>query len=493
MKHQLKQLLNHPWFFPVLLFNYGWFCILFAEKYPANDGFGTDGYVYLTFVTDFIHSHFFDTYYIHRVLPSFVIRAILKLCSLELSPVNVFYSYEALNLISIVTAGYFIKKILVSFNVSLKNQLLAFVLLFVNFALLKWPFYFPVMTDTVTFTLSIMLLYYYLKNSSAGLVLITLTLAFTGPMAYYQGLILIALPYRKIEYRKMPAIGKWSLYGFSVLLFMLAFFYVIIISQKNTDLAFVLKIDQNLLWLSVFVLVIMYAAYAKLFMNAELFSLSCIHSSIVVLRLLAAIAVFAGVMLFISMMKVPETTIYPMIKILENPMVTALIKPFLTIVSHFTFFGVFFCLLIIFWNDFARILSTSGWGLIGAFALNLYLYGIMPESRTLMNLFPWALVFLIYAINNRVFSNAFYYIIAFLCFIVSRTWLPINLQTMNNVDENGSVDFPNQLFYMNLGPWMSLKALYINGLIMAICLIIIISVLYISRSFKFKEDLDNVV
>jgi hypothetical protein len=349
------------------------------------------------------------------------------------------------------------------------------------------------MTDTVTFTLSIMLLYFYLKNSLLGLILITTALAFTGPMAYYQGLILIALPYRKLDYRDMPPIGKWALYGFSILLFMLAFFYVIIIKDENTDLAFVLKIDQDLLWMSVLIILIMYAAYARMFMNAELFSLSCIHSSIVISRLLSAIVVFAGVILVISMINVPQTAIYPMIKILKNPIVCALINPFLTIVSHFTFFGVFICLLIIFWRNFARMISTSGWGLIGAFSLNLYLYGIMPESRTLMNLFPWVVIFLIYSINNKVFSNSFYYIITILSLLVSRAWLPINLQAIDKVDENGSIDFPNQLFYMNMGPWMSLKALYINGLVMLICFVIIVSILYASGESKARKYFKNVV
>jgi hypothetical protein len=42
------------------------------------------------------------------------------------------------------------------------------------------------------------------------------------------------------------------------------------------------------------------------------------------------------------------------------------------------------------------------------------------------------------------------------------------------VDENGSIDFPNQRFYMNIGPWMSEKAYYINAIALVICLIVLV-------------------
>jgi hypothetical protein len=478
MKQQLKQIIDHNWFFPVLLLNYGLFYILFQEKYPANNGFGTDGYVYLTFVTDFTKSPFFDSYYIHRVFPSFTIRAVLSLFSLELSPVNVFNSYEVLNLLSIVCSAYFIKKILLFLNIGFKNQLLAFTLLFVNFALLKWPFYFPVMTDTIAFALSIMLLYFYLKNNIAGVVLITILLAFTWPMGYYQGLLLIAFPYKRIEYLSLPLFSKMTVYVLSAFIFIISFILIIIIGKADTHLIYVPKIDRMLLPLSVVFAIVIYLGYGKLFLNARIFNIAYFYESLKVKRIGLSVGVFLLVSFFIRSLELPVSGFYPTSAILENPLVHSLVRPLLTIVSHFTFFGVFICLLIIFWKRFAAIIGTMGWGLIGAFALNLYLYGIMPESRTLMNLFPWALVFLIYAINDLSFSNLFYVLISFLCLIISRIWLPINLEDVSLIDKNGSIDFPNQKFYMNMGPWMSEYAFYLNGIAMIISFSVIMLMLF---------------
>jgi hypothetical protein len=49
-----------------------------------------------------------------------------------------------------------------------------------------------------------------------------------------------------------------------------------------------------------------------------------------------------------------------------------------------------------------------GWGLVAAFVLNLYLFGMVPESRRLINLMPWLTVFLIKSLNRYSFSNSFY-------------------------------------------------------------------------------------
>ena len=143
-----------------------------------------------------------------------------------------------------------------------------------------------------------------------------------------------------------------------------------------------------------------------------------------------------------------------------------------------TFFGIIICLLVFYWSKFTHVVVQSGWGLVGALALNLYLFGIMPESRALINLFPWVVILLIVAINKVNFSNVFYFTIVALSFIASRIWLIIDLKMNSSTDTNGSIDFPSQKFYMNMGPWMSEKAYYIMGAAMLLSLLILFFTLY---------------
>lgn len=482
IKQQLKQILDHNWFFPIILLNYGLFNILFAEKFPANNGFGTDGYVYQTLITHFNHSFFFDSFYIHRIFPSFLIRNFLLTFSMELSPQNIFYGFEVLSLMSLVISAYFIKKILKFLNIHLKNQMLAFCLLYVNFALMKWPFYFPAMTDSVAFALSIILLYCYLKQNVPGLVIVTFLAAFTWPMAYYQGLLLIAFPYQRVSFIPLTQTWKIVIYLVSVMLFLSAFVFVIIINKGDTNLIYVPKIDRDLLPYSVVFLLIFYLGYAKLFFNADLFNLKLFFRSLNFMRILTACGTFILITLLISFLKVPSTTIYKMSTVLENPIIHSSVRPLLTLVSHFTFYGIFLCVLLFFWNSVTKTISQSGWGLVGAFALNLYLFGIMPESRMLFNLFPWLAIFLIFAINKFSFSKAFYITVSCLCIIASKIWLLIDFENDyaqgNVIDRNGSMDFPNQRFYMNIGPWMSEKAFYIHGAGLLVSLVILFFLLY---------------
>ena len=60
----VKGMLSHRWFFPILMLYYGIFYILFGESYPFNGGLSTDGYVFSSFIPDFTKSYFFDIYYV---------------------------------------------------------------------------------------------------------------------------------------------------------------------------------------------------------------------------------------------------------------------------------------------------------------------------------------------------------------------------------------------------------------------------------------------
>lgn len=478
----LRQIIDNYWFFPIILLNYGFFYILFGEKYPAQEGFGTDGYVYQTLITQFDQSHFFDSFYIRRIFPSFLIRNILTAFSLELSPKNIFYAFEMLSLICVSLSSFYLKKIMAFLKINLRNQMLAFMLLFVSFALLKWPFYFPAMTDTMALALSTILLYYYLRQNIIGLTIITILLAFTWPMGYYQGLLLIAFPYRKIEFIPMQQKEKFILYALSFLLFVVAFIYVILIKKTDTNLIFVPKIEKNLLAFNFFFLLIVFMSFARLFFNAELFNLKLFFNSLNYIRIGFAAGIFSIIMLAIWKMGLPKSTVYETSTIIENPIVYASVRPMLTIVSHYAFFGTIVCLVILFWSSLTKAIAQSGWALVGAFALNLYLFGIMPESRTLINLFPWITIFLIYGINKYSFSNSFYIVVGCLCVLTSKIWFLIDYEMDYElgmvVDKNGSIDFPNQRFFMNLGPWMSEKAYYIHGTAMLLNFMILFFLLY---------------
>jgi hypothetical protein len=355
------------------------------------------------------------------------------------------------------------------------------------------------MTDTVAFSLSIMLLFAYIKDNVAGILLLTLILAFTWPMGYYQGILLIAFPYRHMSFTSFGKAARITLAILSVLLFLAAFVYVILINKADTDLIFVPKIEQGLLPYSVMFVSLIYLGFARLFFNKEIFNVGYFIKSLDLKRIVLALITFTAVTFFISMLDLPPSKIYKVSAVLENPIVHSLVRPLLSIVSHYSFYGIALCMIIIFWRDISIKVSRSGWALIAAIALNLYLFGIMPESRMLINLFPWLVIFLIYSINDHNLSNTFYVVTACLCLAASKIWLLIDYEMDYDLglvtDANGSLDFPNQRFYMNLGPWMSEKAYYLHGAAMIISFLILFFMIYkitFSKENKLKIELRSV-
>src|ERR1035437_466911 len=108
---RLKAILNSQWFFPALMLYYGMFYISFGESYPFHEGLHTDGWVFASFIPDFTKSFFFDTYYVYRILPSFLVGVCLKLLSIDTSVHHIFIGFRILNIVSIVLSCYFFKRI----------------------------------------------------------------------------------------------------------------------------------------------------------------------------------------------------------------------------------------------------------------------------------------------------------------------------------------------------------------------------------------------
>lgn len=478
---KLKSLLNHQWFFPVLMLYYGMFYILIGEIYPFNGGLSTDGYVYSTFIPDFKTSGFFDAYYVHRILPSFIISEFLKLFATKPIIPNIITAYQILNVVSLILTCYFLKQILILFKISFKNQLLAFALFLLNFGIIKSTFYLPVLTDTFALMLSTLLLYYYLKNNLFGLIICTLLLAFTWPMTYYQGLLLIAIPFSVLPFTPPLKWQKKLIYGASVLYILVLIIIYIYIQKIEVTTDYVMRINRTLLPLSIFGVLLFFFFSAKIFLNKTLLDLPLFLKKLNYKRLLISVGVFVVVFLIIFFLNPKPIPYYSTAQTLREPIIYALIRPFIYIIADISYLGIIVCLLLMFWSSFCKTVSQMGWGLVAALALNLYSFGMVPESRRLINLMPWLTVFLIKSLNKYSFSNSFYIVVGLLSLLGSKVWFLLN----NNegyppmqLDKNGSMGFPYQKLWMNFGPWMNEQMYYVQGAVMLLFMAILFFTLY---------------
>ena len=487
---KLKTILNHQAFFPVLMLYYGVFYILFGEVYPANEGLSTDGYVFASLVSDFKNSFYFDAYYVHRIFPSLIVRIFFNTFSININNQNIFSAFQILNLVGITLSCYFLKKIFILFNIGCKKQLLGFTLFLINFGIMKFPFYLPVMTDTLALMLGTALLYFYLKNNTIGIIACTIMLAFTWPMGYYQGLLLIAFPINSLPFSQPFKWQKSIVHGISVMYIIILITIFIIIEKRDIEISFVARIDKNLLPLSIAGIILLYFFFAKIFLNKTLLNVSLFFNKINYKRLIVSVFVFSIVFIIIHFLNPNPIPTYSTAQTLRDPTIYSLIKPLITIVSHTTYFGMVICIVLLFWNSFCKTVSQMGWGLVAALGLNLFLFGITPQSRHLINILPWIIVFLMLTINKYSFSNSFYVVVGILCFITSKIWLSFNNYAdypPMQLDKNGSIGFPHQKLWMNIGPWMNEQMYFFQGAILLAFMAIIFALLYKIKITESKK------
>ncbi|MGB3946831.1 MAG: hypothetical protein WBM13_02495 [Bacteroidia bacterium] len=482
----LKKIIYNKWFFPSLLLYYGIFYILFGEWYTKT--VSTDGFVFYNIMIYWEKQKHFDTYYVYRILPVFIFRTVYNLFSINTSVENVFVGFQIFNLLSIITSSIFLKKIFGLFKISEEKQVLGMFIFLTNFALLKFPFYLSVMTDSFAIMLSVLLLYFYLKNNTLLIATTTLLLAFTWPMGFYQGLLFIALPVKFQSLSPLNELQKKLISGGAILYVLITIVIYVYIQQQEINIQQVAKIDRTLLHLSIAGALIAYLFFSKIFYNQNLLNIKSFFEKLDYKRIALAVFVFVIVTSIVKMLNPSPEPTYTTEQMLRDPFMHALIKPLIFIVADITYFGIAIFLLLFFWNSFAKVVSQLGWGIVAAIALNLFLFGITPQSRHLSNLFPWVIVFLMKAIDKYNFSKLFYITVAIAGILISKIWLVLNnfeAYPPMQLDKNGCMGMPHQKFWMHIGPWMNEQMYFIQGSIFLLIGVVLFTLLYkIEKSTK---------
>src|SRR3989337_2805737 len=181
---------------------------LFSEKLELSEGLGWDGRLYAYIVLKLellINNRLIDEYDIQKIFPSVIVHYALKFLNLIISlfdptlviiPTSkvIINSFLILNSVCIIAASYLWLKILDSFQLDVKDKLFAFVALFINFAFLKFAFYYAVLTDTFAFMVGMLMLYFYLFRNNVGLIVCAIVGFFSFPLLFYCAFLLFIFP-----------------------------------------------------------------------------------------------------------------------------------------------------------------------------------------------------------------------------------------------------------------------------------------------------------
>ncbi len=485
-KNFIVKIFSLEYIFPFFIGVYGILNVLYAEKLPANGGLGWDGYKYAIIAKDFLKSQAIDNYTIMRIFPSALVHIVFKMFQVAFTINSIIIGFEIINVISLVITAIFLKKIFQHFDITLKNQILGFLLLFGNYANAKFAFYYPVMTDSAALCLSTMLLYFYLKNRTINLLLISLIAGFTWPIIFYQGVLMFVFPLVHQFFQPFTKVKTILFHAFSAHLALLAIFYFVYINYQFKPMLLTLPLDFDIIVYSIFSVVLMYYFFPSMLMNKLFFSKVYLKKVIDVKRVLLAVIILIGFNLLIRYLNYKGSQGLLSSNLLSDRLLYSLVKPFITIVAHTNYFGGIVLLVIIFWKRFSITVSEYGLGIVLAFMLNFYFFAEFPESRTIINLLPWLVVFVLKAIDQLNFNKFFYTVILVFNLLSSKMWLMINYADVPVFNSDNTIGFPNQKFFMNWGPWMSVDMWKLQTIVVAFTLVVLLLILY---RLDFKKGL----
>src|SRR5665648_546361 len=164
------------------------------------NGFGWDGQVYGNLTLNYFNEIFekgVDGYYIQRILPSSIVYVLMCIFKISFTTNNVIISFTIYNTLLILCACYIWGLIAIELKLSIKGVWLGYIGLFINFPILKLPFYYPVLTDITTLFLGLLIIYFYLKNNNLGIFITMVLGSFTWASFFIMSLPLFIFKFNK--------------------------------------------------------------------------------------------------------------------------------------------------------------------------------------------------------------------------------------------------------------------------------------------------------
>jgi hypothetical protein len=446
---------------------------------PANDGLGWDGYRYYSITLDGMQSNVLDSYLVFRIFPCLFIRALLKILSIQIDPPHVIMAFKIMNSILIGLSALMVKRIFDYFKLNTLAQFIGFMIVFMNYGILNFTFYYPVMTDTPTYFLSIALFYFFIRGELLNILLVGLIGAFTWPVLFAMALALVLFPNKKVEY---VSINKWLqllLCSLSLVYGLTMGWYILYQRAEKIDMAFALPIAEAMLPVTFAGVGLLFFFIPFVLGNKTFFSLQYYKSLINGNRIFAAVFMLLTFFIIRGSLHVSSTEYMTPYNLIKIHMIFAFARPLTTIVNHFNYFGSGILLILIFWRRFAAFISTFGLGISGAILVNLVFFSMKPESRAQVHNMPWLLILISLYIGQFNFNKIFYALIILINLIAAKLWFFFNYDyTDNKLLPDGTIGFPDQWFFMNLGMWMTERVWLWALIITCVCLLLFILSLY---------------
>jgi hypothetical protein len=483
---RIKLIAKHDFLILLIVFIFGLCNFFWGEVIPANGGLGYDGTTYASIVKNFPMAVFekgLDAYRVGRILPSGIVWSGLSVLQKPLTNYKILTAYRLYNLGLIVLASLAYVLIARELKFNIRTRWLGFIGLFLNVAVAKHFFYYPVATDQTAFVLGLLLLYFFLKNNKIGLLITTILGSFTWPLMMYYGVFLYIFPKKAIEKEKA---GARLILPFSILFVcgLLILFIKVYNDEKTIGLLEAVgaaQVVDSVIYLSMLT-VLAYIFYGlKIALdNIGFPSFQSILKSTSASRFVVGLLVLILVTSIVSLLT-DDPGVLSIQWFLEGIALNSIVRPFGSLVANVIYYGPVLLLTLFLWKPFIQIVRQHGLGL-SFFIVGNFFLSINAESRMLMPTLPFFVVFTALATQELKWKASIYWFLGIVSFLFSKIWLLMNTtEPMTGVP----LQFPLQYIFMNHGPWMSNQMYVIQGIFVLVTGVIVFMLI------KYPCLLDN--
>ena len=422
-----------------------WFIINYSygDHLNVNDGYGWDGKTYAEIAIrfmSFIHHGLLDNYRVRRIFPSFIVFLSSKILGYSLNvPANVvhaFYCYNVLLIFSAMVGLYLIARLQ---NWTFPVCIVAFSALFLNYGVLKMTTYYTVLTDYSAFAIGLWMVYFYLRDTVWGLILVTIIGGFTYSMLSFCGFLLLFFPRENSLNRsrftvKLPikiAINPFWISGIVGFIFCISAIHFLGTYHPSefSERYRTLMVSYIGPMTSIHSMPMGVASVLGLFFYI-LFALKPFIKSRILIyftlrRVMLALTIFLGLTILQRLIANPQLAYMTFSFFFPSILMGALSNPLIFLLGDFIYYGPVVLFIIFFWPEIVALSYQYGLGftaLLGVFVI----IGIVPESRDIFNVVPLFVFLLCDILNKKNISVRFGYCFMLLSLLMSKFWLPMN-------------------------------------------------------------------
>ena len=444
---------------------------LFSEKIAANRGMGWDGAHYGAWAADFpgeVLSKGLRSYHAGRILPSGLVYCTLGLLGLERSPEHIIQAFGVLNIACLTLSAWIWVLIARRLGLGPPGLALGYIGLFVNFFVLKWSAYYPVLTDMPTYLVGFLSLYFYLAPRRWALLATTAAGAFMWPTALPLGGLLLLFP-------REPSSDTDAASRHPALPAILAAMPPVILLRSIWRLlrtGWVIPFDvaqpirATLVPSVLITLTCAFVGVWRLLDCRKLFEGSYWARRLRAPDFYVALAALAAIKLSQYLLSATISSPRDEKHFLAVLVMTSVARPGAFLVAHAVFYGPIVLLVLILWRPTCRLIHVHGIGLTLAATLGV-LVGLCSEPRTLINVMPLVVPFTVLAAGPLLERARLVWAFAVLALISSKVWLKINVGPLTE-------DLSTYArLWQSYGPWIPTPLYFIQAAIVLLCALLL--------------------